>query len=289
MNNFPIYKIINYDDDTEPFHEQIYIKKLQDHVCQYDFIDQSHSHDFHILVVCTQGSGKHYIDFKEYDFAPGKVFILKPGQIHHWNLSEDIEGYIVFFKSDFYFTIYPNVSFVDLPLLRNLANTSVLDVNDSQLKELTDCLTRALEIYQSTYHSKEILFASYLNIMIHLVHEWVDGVEIQKNNAKYFYLSQFETLLEDNYKKEHSVIYYAQHIGVSPEHLNRVCKHYLHKNAKKIIADRISLEAQRLLSKKSRTIQDISDELNFSDISNFVKFFKREAGVTPNNFRKRIF
>ncbi|HAQ19884.1 MAG TPA: DNA-binding protein, partial [Prolixibacteraceae bacterium] len=37
------------------------------------------------------------------------------------------------------------------------------------------------------------------------------------------------------------------------------------------------------------TVNEIAEILNFSDTSNFVKFFKKAEGVTPVQFREKYF
>ena len=284
MEKIPIYKISNYEHN-KPLHNEIYVKSFSDHVCEYDFIDTPHSHDFFLFVFCTKGHGKHTIDFKTYDFKPNRLFILKPGQIHHWSLSNDIEGTILFFKPAFYFSRYPYKSALELPLLRAMSSHNYVDLHGEVGKQVEDLFASLFAYYKSERSSSDDIFASYLNILIHEVHDAVEDNHGIEADAKFHYLYKFEDLLETHFLKEHKVSFYAQHVGVGAEHLNRLCKQFLMKSCKKIINERIALEAMRMLSKKGRTIQSISEELHFSDLSNFVKFFKRETGITPAKFR----
>lgn len=284
MSKIPIYKISNYEH-SKPLHSQIYVKSFADHICEYDFIDTPHSHDFFLFVFCTKGSGKHTIDFKTYDFKPNRLFILKPGQIHHWNLSSDIEGTILFFKPSFYFSKYPYKSSLELPLLRTMSSLNFVDLDINVGEGIEDLFNHLFKSYQSDKNSSDDVFASYLNILIHQIHDAVEVVYEIETDAKFHYLYTFENLLEVHFLKEHKVSFYAKQVGVGAEHLNRLCKQFLMKSCKKIINERIALEAMRMLSKKGNTIQSIAEELHFSDLSNFVKFFKRETGITPAKFR----
>jgi len=49
----------------------------------------------------------------------------------------------------------------------------------------------------------------------------------------------------------------------------------------------IELEAKALLKSTNMTIQQISDELHFPSQSFFGKYFKRLAGVSPREYRKK--
>jgi len=61
------------------------------------------------------------------------------------------------------------------------------------------------------------------------------------------------------------------------------------KNASEMISSRILLEAKRFILHSENNINEITEILNFSDISNFVKFFKNAEGVIPVQFREKYF
>jgi AraC-like DNA-binding protein len=48
------------------------------------------------------------------------------------------------------------------------------------------------------------------------------------------------------------------------------------------------LEAKVLLNDGALSIAQIAEELHFSDQFFFSKFFKRNAGVTPSQYRRRV-
>lgn len=284
MSKIPVFKISNYENSSH-LNKDIYVKSLFNHVCEYDFIDSPHSHDFFLFVFCTKGHGTHTVDFIEYEFKPNRLFILTPGQIHNWNLSEDIQGSILFFNPAFYFAKFPYKSPLELPLLRKTSSINFVDFDDVNGLEIQILFQNLTDIYQSKLGSRDDIFASYLNIVIHKMHDNLPIISSKVSESKFHYIYKFETQLEQYFKTENKVGFYAQSIGVSPEHLNRLCKDYFLKSCKKIINERVALEAMRMLSQNTFTIQNIAEDLSFSDLSNFVKFFKRECGITPAKFR----
>ena len=58
-------------------------------------------------------------------------------------------------------------------------------------------------------------------------------------------------------------------------------------SAKAFIAARINLEAKRLLVHTDWPVALIAERLGFDEATNFSKFFKRESGATPAQFRRR--
>ena len=102
--SLPIFNIVNFDDynNCMCFEENFYVRRFSEHVRENTFIEKPHGHDFYLMLLITEGSGKHIIDFTEYKVFPGAMFILSPGQVHQWLLSKDVEGYILFFTKDFF-------------------------------------------------------------------------------------------------------------------------------------------------------------------------------------------
>ena len=101
-------------------------------------------------------------------------------------------------------------------------------------------------------------------------------------------LRNFRKLIDQHYLSIRLPKEYADLLYVTPNHLNALCHDLLGKTAGELIRDRILLEAKRLLTNANMTIAEISYTLNFQDNSYFNRFFKKYAGVTPDEFRKQF-
>jgi AraC-like DNA-binding protein len=97
---------------------------------------------------------------------------------------------------------------------------------------------------------------------------------------------RFHQLVEQSFAKWHQVAKYAHSLGCTEKTLTRATMGVAGITAKAFIASRISLEAKRLLAHTSSSVATIADSLGFDDPSNFVKFFKRETGCIPSQFRR---
>lgn len=108
-----------------------------------------------------------------------------------------------------------------------------------------------------------------------------------KQESKVSYLLKlqaFEQLVNKEFKREKSPNYYANELNMSIKHLNRIVKETLNITASKFIADRIILEAKKLLIHADYRVVEVADALGYEDTSYFIRFFKKHAGVTPNKF-----
>lgn len=74
-------------------------------------------------------------------------------------------------------------------------------------------------------------------------------------------------------------------MGLSSKHLSETLKKKLGKSALHFIHDRILKEAKYLLIYTDKNISAISNDLNFQNISQFTRFFKKNTGISPNKYR----
>ena len=98
---------------------------------------------------------------------------------------------------------------------------------------------------------------------------------------------RFQQLVEQHFANWHQVSAYASALGCSEKSLARAAHEVTGVTAKMIIVARISLEAKRLLAHTTSPVARIAERLGFDEPTNFTKFFKREAGCTPAEFRLR--
>jgi len=82
-----------------------------------------------------------------------------------------------------------------------------------------------------------------------------------------------------------SVAGYADALGITPSHLNAICQRVSGKSTLDLIHARMVLAARRELAYTERNISSVAHDLGFADPSYFTRFFKRETGMTPGDFR----
>jgi len=102
-----------------------------------------------------------------------------------------------------------------------------------------------------------------------------------------FRFNRFARMVDSRFSICRQVAEYARELGCSEKTLSRTTREIAGTRAKAYIVARIILEAKRLLSHTTMTITAISEQLGFDEATNFVKFFKREVGCVPAEFRQR--
>lgn len=98
----------------------------------------------------------------------------------------------------------------------------------------------------------------------------------------------FCAAVEDHFASALSVDAYAQALGISAPHLNRICRRILGTTPNALIRQRRMVEAQRLLQFTRHSIAAIAVRSGFSETGYFSRTFKTEMGMTPGAFRKEL-
>lgn len=99
---------------------------------------------------------------------------------------------------------------------------------------------------------------------------------------------QFNLLVENNYKKLHLVQDYAELMFKSPKTLSNLFSKHSEKSPVQIIADRIFLEAKRLILYTDKSSGEVGFELGFEEAAHFSRFFRKMAGTSPTEFKRSL-
>jgi len=98
-------------------------------------------------------------------------------------------------------------------------------------------------------------------------------------------IRKFKKIIESNFTNNLTVKQYAKELGISSAQLNNICRAKVGKTALQIVHERLMLEAKRNLIYTSYTISEIAYNLGFSDPAYFTRFFSKQTGVSPKQYR----
>lgn len=249
-----------------------------------------HKHSFYHLVYFTEGSGKHSIDFVEFDVQPGQIYFMVPGQVHTWNFDSEPDGFIVNFSAQYISALVANPRYLEqFAFFSGIANEQVLNVPGSMQEKLVQTLEIIVEEGNATeFLSNDMARGALVQLFI-LVSRCMGNDNAKPKSANNaVLLRNFQKLIDQHYKEKKLTRDYAAMLYITPNHLNALSKDVTGRSAGELIRDRVLLEAKRLLVNAELSIAEIAAELEFVDNSYFSKFFKKYAGVTPDAFRKQI-
>ena len=286
MGRDEVYEIKKFKRNF--FHHNLYVNTFQNHLKEHRFIESLHRHDFYVLVLFTNGTGLHKIDFDTFDITKGSLFLMQPGQIHLWELSSDIDGYIVFFSKEIYNLHFRDKKIEEYLFFQSSKNKPELILNIDEMKQIRPYFELMVNENQEDQLQKK---DKMLNLLDCILVEILRIYNIESNHLTSTYnhkLKEFEILLEQFYKTEKSPSFYADKMAITLKHLNRICKNILNITITELITRRVILESKRIMVDKNRNIAQIADELGYSNYSYFSKLFKKNVGMTPTEFINQL-
>lgn len=95
----------------------------------------------------------------------------------------------------------------------------------------------------------------------------------------------FLRLLPLYIRREHTVNFYADQLHITPQYLRRIVKALSGYSAYQVISNYLNREICQLLLDSDLTLQEIAEQLSFSDQAVLSKFFKRNNGLSPLKYR----
>ena len=286
MERDEVYEIKKFKRNF--FHHNLYVNTFQNHLKEHRFIESLHRHDFYVLVLFTNGTGLHKIDFDTFDITKGSLFLMQPGQIHLWELSSDIDGYIVFFSKEIYNLHFRDKKIEEYLFFQSSKNKPELVLNIDEMKQIQPFFELIVNENQEDQLQKK---DKMLNLLDCILVEILRIYNIESNHLTSTYnhkLKEFEILLEEYYKIEKSPSFYADKMSITLKHLNRISKNILNITITELITRRVILESKRIMVDKNKNIAQIADELGYSNYSYFSKLFKKNVGMTPTEFVNQL-
>lgn len=141
-------------------------------------------------------------------------------------------------------------------------------------------------------HQKELINA----LLQAFTYEFHDSLErffnsnptMEVYNSGHNLFNSFIDLLAASYPKNRSVNYYAEKLFVSPKYLSSVCKARCGETASALIKEYVIRDIKYLLKCPEKSIKEIANELDFSNLSFFGKYVKNQLSMSPKQFREKL-
>lgn len=283
MTQYPVYGVHSFECGS--IHADLYVNTFREHLKNHAFVEEPHRHDSHLLLFFTKGSGTHEVDFNVYDIGPGSLFVLQPGQLHHWHLSDDVDGFVIIYASEGYNLYFGQKRLNDFLFYASAYAKPEIILNGEEVEKLKPYFNLLLDESLGNSAFRNDKMCDLLDcIHIELARKYAEAPhEIHGYNTK---INQFESLIEQHFRTQKSASFYAHKLSITIKHLNRICNEILKKTATDFIANRVILETKRLLADKQLSINEVADALGYEDYSYFSRFFKKQTGMSPTDFRK---
>ncbi|NIJ44236.1 AraC-like DNA-binding protein [Wenyingzhuangia heitensis] len=243
--------------------------------------------DTYSIYWIKKGSGFYNIDFKRYEFKDNVLFFLSPGQVFNV-VSESIkEAYKISFVKDFYcIQTHDKAVACNGVLFNNVYDTPYVKPCEKDTQKLSFILESLEEEFQKNEVAQYDMLQAYLKQFIILSVRILKELTPFKTDIETKLFKDFSLLVEQNFKKMHTVSEYAERLALSPKSLTKNFKRVGAESPSDFIKNRIVLEAKRQLIYTDVPVKEIAYNLGYNDAAYFTRFFTKAENKSPLQFRK---
>ncbi len=239
----------------------------------------SHRISFFAIVWFTESAGTHLIDFESFPIRANEVFLLGPNQVHSIPAPELPGSRTIVFAHEVFDRI-------DEPHLRQLflpfENTGIR-IPEEMVAPLTHIFD--LILLECNGAADVTLLLKYTTAL--LTHLYRFGRHDRRIGEDHRLVKLFQ-LMQEHYRQEKSAAFYARQIGLTPKRINELLREKMGTTVSKLLYRLMLIEAKRELYHQQHSVKEIAYGLGFSDQSYFARFFKKQTGLTPEEFRSGV-
>ncbi|MDK9770485.1 helix-turn-helix domain-containing protein [Vibrio sp. B181a] len=244
---------------------------------------EPHRHEYWEIVWCLDNSGTQSIDFIEYQNRRGRLFTISPGQVHRSEFMGKSVRMLIF--SPGFAETNPRSTQLVNTVFSTIDRPPYLDCNEEgfpYLESIYTLLQEECEREACDWDLVESLLNSFLRYALRFSKQ-----PFQKGEQKDARIVQLIELIELHYREQKKCQFYSDALALTSKRLNELVKADRDKTVTQLIHDRIILEANRELVFSTKTVKTIAFELGFDDPAYFSRFYRKQKGETPAEFRHR--
>ena len=251
-----------------------------------------HRVEFYCIMIVSQNSYTHFVDFKPYKLIKGSALFVARNQVHQFTKElKEASGFFIIFSSLFMEKNYFSSNDIKFNRLFNYhIETPVIHQKEMGQDSFIDV---ANLLYEEYLNPNEFAKSEMLRTLLHtllLKAERTKEVKMTSGTKLHWLemFSSFKDVLEKEYINTRNAKNYAARLFVSYKFLNDIVKHLTGKTVKAFIDDYVTMEIERNLVSTSFSIKEISYKTGFKEPANMIKFFKKNTNITPLKFRQLL-
>lgn len=251
---------------------------------------QPHKKDHFFILVIESGKIRIHIEEKNHLLTSGKISVIFPEQVHYIsNPSADLKGKIILFEEILFCSdiLKNELSTYNVNLSTQL-NCTMLSPEDCKQSLYTINIIQKIYTKPSLIKKEQARF--HIKIFLLGLIESVHGLHpiLHMETADKPIYVRFKKLLNQHYKQERTVQYYAGKLAVTAKKLNAVTKKHCGETAIQAIHNRILIEIKRQLLFSDLTHKEIAFDLGFNSPSALNKFVKAKLKETPTELQQEL-
>lgn len=247
-----------------------------------------------IIGVGTEGETSLTSNLQEFRLKKDSLFIFSPKHILQVQSNNRFKAHLIVIAPDFLKRINIDTKRM-MPLFLQFGSLPCMELTHAEsqsLRRFISMVEQELKGSETDFSSEIIgglIAATIYKVGDILTHYLTEHPEVDSpiHNRAEEYFRQFTELLGEHYKHERSVGFYARQLCITPKYLTTLIKRISGKSVSEWIDNYVILEAKTLLKYSNMSVQEIAYYLNFPNQSFFGSYFKRNAGMSPSQYKAK--
>lgn len=252
--------------------------------------------DFHVLALVRSGSGRQMADFVDHPLGERSVVWIRPGVVHRWSEVDGVDGPLVLFEPEVLAGVVgaDGVAGVGVGGVAGVAGAAAFGASCWQVGEEEWGLVLAGVEHLAREHAAAVAREEPFSraLLGHLLAALLlrvgppESVRPSAAAGDREVFRRYRTAVEEGFTGRHHVADYARELGYTVRTLTRASRAASGLGAKRLLDERILLEAKRLLAHTDLPLARCAERVGFDDAANFAAFFRRLAGESPGRWRE---
>lgn len=242
------------------------------------------------FAMVTEGHAEYVFDTKKRDVYSNDCIIVVENHVANGvKLSDDCQGMAIMFSKEFFRQILSGIHHPSY-LFMFYSNHPVFKIDNQMVQELLGYRERIkYKIEDHSHPFRRELISSLIKALIYdlgsVMYRYQQDEMGTLSRAEIIF-NDFISMVEENFKQERRVSWYADKLCITSKYLSEVVKNVSKRTPTDWIDTYVTMELRVLLRTSNLSIKEISERLNFSNQSFMGKYFRERVGVSPSTFRK---
>jgi AraC family transcriptional activator of pobA len=287
----PLFHLYGDPPDDQAF-DFIHIESIASRSSVHDWTIRAHRHRnlFQILLI-EHGGGEMTLDATSVAIEAPCAILVPATLAHGFRFRPAVtDGWVMSFTEDIAQAIGDRRGEA-LARLKALAGEPVVPLADTDRDRLSSLAVELHEEHLLARAGYRIAMRGLLALIAVGVARLAGGRGIAAGGDRLALepsratVDALRKLVEEHFQKERQLAFYAQRLAMTADRLNDHVRRVAGVTAGHLIRQRVLTEAKRQLVFTTQTIHEIAYDLAFSDPSHFARFFRKQTGTTPHEFR----
>jgi len=287
----PLFHLYGDPPDDQAF-DFIHVETIASRSSIHGWMIRAHRHRnlFQILLI-ERGGGEMTFDMAKLAFTAPAAILVPAAVAHGFRFEPGVtDGWVVSFTEDAAEPLTDRAGNA-LMRLRELAAAPIVPIGcDAERTRLSALCSELLEESGLAREGYRLAMRGLLVLIavgvarLAASHARTGSVTLQPADTT---VAQLRALVEEKFREQRQLGFYAEKLAMTVDRLNDHVKRATGVTAGHLIRQRLLTEAKRQLVFTAQPIHDIAEELAFADASHFARFFRKQTGTTPHEFRDR--